>query len=166
MEQKEEELLALYKSAETRFPNYFQLKYEALVWLSSLWNYDPVKIDALITEATEASRAQNGQADYADLYWWHYVVHAKNDLFTTSKVSWPRLRQGIEDRIRQFPGSSNANNYAMLACLAGDKPIAKRMFGLIERHFDPEVWNNQTLYQCWQWAVEDRGVPLGRVLTP
>lgn len=163
---KEEEILAMYKSAETRFPNYFQLKYEALIWLSNIWNYDPAKIDAFISKATETSRAQNGEGDYTDLYWWYYVLHAKDELFTTTKVNWPHLRQGIEDRIKRFGGSSNANNYAMLACLAGDKAIAKRMFGLIGNHFDPEIWNNQTLNQCWLWAVQDRGIPLGRVLTP
>jgi len=63
----------------------------------------------------------------------------------------------------RFGGSSNANRYAMLACRAGDKVIAKSMFEKIGDSFDPEVWDRQTLEQCLFWAVEDRGEPLGRL---
>ena len=158
---KEDEILALYKSAETQFPGYFQPKYQALLWLSRFWNDDPKKIDAFITAATEASRAQNGEGDYADLYWWHHVLHANSNLFTQTKVNWPRLRRGIEDRIKRFGGSSNANRYAMLACLAGNKAVA--LFEMIGNTFDPEVWyTQQTLDQCWLWALLDVGGPLGR----
>lgn len=163
---KEEEILGLYRTARTRFPDYFTLKFEALLWLANSWGFDPGRVDAFISEATESSRAGNGQGDYADLYWWLYVLHAKGDLFTATKANWPRLRQGIEDRIKRFGGATNANRYAMLACLAGDKAIAKRMFEKIGNTFDPEIWNQQSLNQCWSWAIEDRGVPLGQVLTP
>jgi hypothetical protein len=95
-----------------------------------------------------------------------YALHSRGDLFTATKANWPRLRQGIEDRIKRFGGATNANRYAMLACLAGDKAIAKRMFEKIGNTFDPEIWNQQSLNQCWSWAIEDRGVPLGQVLTP
>lgn len=160
---KEEEILAMYKTAATRFPDYYQLKFEAFLWLSQVWNNDPGKIEAFISEATIISSAQNGEGDYADLYWWRHVLHGGGNPFTQTKASWPRVRHGIEDRIKRFGGLSNANHYALLACFAGDQAIAKRMFEMIGNNFDPEVWDTQkTLDQCWLWAIQDVGGPLGR----
>jgi hypothetical protein len=158
------EITDLYTSAQKQMPDYFMPKYQALLWLAEHWKYDPAKVDALISDAASVSRAQNGDGDYADLYWWVYAIHSKRELFTEMRASWPRMRRGMDDRIKRYRGATNANRYALLACLAGDQKQAKRMFEIAGQTIDPEVWEDQLmLYQCWYWAMEGRGEPLGKV---
>lgn len=67
-------------------------------------------------------------------------------IFSESKASWRKTRQGYEDMCKHFPGSMRIlNNYCRLACLAGDKSKAKELFGQIGENKVEGSWKPKTM---------------------
>ena len=158
----EPELMNLYMTGQNRAPANYGLAYQALIDLAGKWNYDEARIDAFISQAADAARKQEGDSFYVNLYWWMSVEHYKWKLFDEVKADWPRMRRGMDDMLKRFPGPYNANRYALMACLAGDRGTTRVMLDQVGRAADPDVWQaRQYIDQCWHWSHGGSGQPLG-----
>lgn len=158
----EQEIMGLFLAGQNRTPANYGLAYQALIQLADKWNYDKSRIDAFIREATDASQPQEGDSFYVNLYWWMSVTHYKWKLFEEVSADWPRLKRGMADMLKRYPGPYNANRYALMACLAGDRQTTKSMLDQVGLSPDADVWQaRQYIDQCWTWSHGGTGRPLG-----
>ncbi len=88
---------------------------------------------------------------YARLYW---SISQREDLdfnlFRDSLASWPDMKHGFEDIIRNYPYSAwNINNFAAFACIAGDKETFQSLRFRIGKTIIPGAWpENYSLDLC------------------
>ena len=158
----EPEIMSLYMAGQTRSPANYGLAFQALIQLAGKWTYDRARIDAFIAQAADASLKAEGDSFYVNLYWWMSVTHYKWKLFEEVSADWPRLKRGMTDMLKRYPGPYNANRYALMACLAGDRETTRSMLDQVGRSPDADVWQaRQYIDQCWRWSHGSTGQPLG-----
>jgi hypothetical protein len=121
------------------------------------WGGSSQKVDRLINEAVERTKAERGLELYARLYHEAAVGQYGGGLFTESGAQWERMRQGYEDLTLRHSDPINLNRFAYYACLAQDKATT---YNLLERIAKPDLaaWGDsanaaRTFESCKRWAV-------------
>jgi hypothetical protein len=145
------EFRALYDAAITRFPDYYPFYFSMIRYLDPEWHGDIEEIDAYIAEAAKQTEAREGKIIYAQLYW--YLADTRNQdfsLFEDSAANWADIKTGFEQLIAKTPKSIwNLNNFASLACRAGDADTYRRLRKQIGERIYDEAWpDNYTLEIC------------------
>ena len=136
-----------------RHPGYYALYFTAFDQLLKYEVPGPGKIEAIAVHAAEATQADEGFSLYARLMW-----HATNQTFgprmiASRNVDWQRMRLGIEDVLARYPDPWNINNFAYLACLAGDRETAGELLANVGGEPISEAWKSLAIYQtCVDWA--------------
>jgi len=76
------------------------------------------------------------------------------DLFHETRLSWEKVRQGMEIRHQHYPDSAEIlNHYCCLACYADDKELASKLFAEIGDRLIPHCWGGtQNLARMKEWA--------------
>jgi hypothetical protein len=112
----------------------------------------------LAAQAVENTKAEDGQAFYARIYWNLYsgLVPLNPEPFTHPEVSWPRIRAGFDDLIERYPDGYNINAYARLACIAAnDKATTAKIIQQIGQDVVPQVWRHRTEFlRCKSWSQD------------
>ncbi len=119
------------------------------------WYGKPGEWEKVAEDAIEA-QGPSGAETYARVITYRSPFYG--NLFSETKASWTKTRQGYEDMIKHFPGSMrNLNNYCRLACLAGDKDKARELFGLIGKNKVEGSWKrkNNEFEMAKAWANSD-----------
>lgn len=138
---------------------YYQETYQtAFEYLLPKWHGSFEEAETFANDAVAITRQCEGNGMYARIYW--RVIDStrefQHDPFGSAKVSWEKMKLGLEDIITRYPNAWNINNYAKFACLAGDKETAKRLVKQIGNNPTPEAWNNQISFpDCRKWALGD-----------
>jgi hypothetical protein len=116
------ELSALFEEGIHRFPGYHSIYFAYARQFSPRWGGSYERADAFIREVVAIKTNPDGEALYARLYWLlDQESGAPQTFFNESLVSWPRMRNGFEVLMKQFPLSQwNLANFAMFACRAHD----------------------------------------------
>ena len=75
--------------------------------------------------------------------------------FESTRVSYPKMRQGFSDWEKRFPGSRWVlNNFTWFDCIARDKETARGLFERIGDNYSEEVWGSASRYAYWRrWAM-------------
>lgn len=122
------------------------------------WGGSYKAIADLAAQAVENTKAEDGQAFYARIYW---NIHGglsllEQEPFTRPDVNWPRIRAGFDDLIKRYPDSYNTNAYARLACIAArDKATTAKIIQQIGQDLAPQVWQHRTEFlRCKSWSQE------------
>jgi hypothetical protein len=136
-----EQFDALLKEALDRYPDFYQIYFASIIYLSPKWGGDASSIEQFAREAVERTRKTEGDGMYARIYWYASQTQFGDELFLDSKVDWTLMKKGIDDVLAKYPDAWNTNNFARFACLRGDK---EKTAELIER-IGPEP-----LMQVWQ----------------
>ena len=133
---------ALFRTAVAAEPGFVGHDFVMIERLSPKWGGSFEQVDAFIQESVKRTRAEEGEALYARLYW--AVSDGEQqpfNLFKDTRASWPRMKQGFEDMMKRYPDSMmNLNNYAAFACMAGDK----KTYGVLRQRIGKEV-----RYDAW-----------------
>lgn len=104
-------------------------------------------------------QAQRGGQEGSMLYF--YIATSairyhepEETFFKDTKVSWPKLKQGFQDKeALQGANNTSLNMYCKFACLAGDRESANAAFARIGEDYDPYVWgNDRSFYNYKAWA--------------
>jgi len=110
------------QEAAAQNPDDDDLYFGALQSFLPKWGGNAVELDRYIGEVTALTQARRGQELYALLYSEAADDEFKHALFERSAASWPRMRQGLRERLTRFPASAKLRNrFAYLACLAKDR---------------------------------------------
>ena len=143
----------IINSGIARHPGYYALYFTAMDQLLKYEQPGPDKINAIAEKASEATRVEEGFSLYARLMW-----HATSQTFgprmiASPKVDWQRMRLGIGDVLDRYPDPWNVNNFAYLACLAGDREVTVELLAQVGGEPIGEAWHNLAVYQrCVDWA--------------
>jgi hypothetical protein len=65
------------------------------------------------------------------------------------------MKKGIDDVLKRYPDQWNINNFALFACLAKDKKMAKELLDLIKEPPMLQVWKSESKYlryKSWAYA--------------
>jgi hypothetical protein len=137
---------ALVKEGLDKHPTYYPLYFNiAYYWLPK-WHGDRHKIEELANEAVERTQSTDGMGMYARIYWYVSSTYYGGTIFTDSDVSWPKMKRGIEDVLKQYPDQWNLNNFAYFACMAKDRSFTKELMSRIETPDISGFKNHQGVY--------------------
>lgn len=128
-------------------PTYQWAWFMATYYLQPKWggSYESIEALANFAERSNSGTAE-GDAMYARIYWSLSGSIGRAQLFTETKVSWDRMNRSFQSMIRQYPDAWNINNYAVLACYAGDIKTLAVLLDRIGSHPDPTAWGSATLF--------------------
>ena len=78
-----------------------------------------------------------------------------DDVFTETKASWPKTREGFDLLRKRYPDSAEIlNTYCRLACIAGEKAHAKKLFDKIGDGIVTYCWGERKrFFQLRRWAT-------------
>ncbi len=115
-------------------------------------------LEALARHVLESTRTAEGSAQYTRLYQHALEVAYGSDLFKASKVSWLDLKAGITATSQRYPrGGLNINEFALMACLAGDQATLQPLIKSIENYGSTppqSIWGDLSFFeQCRSWAA-------------
>lgn len=149
----EERYWQLANAAMEAFPQNHDIYSAIARKLLPQWGGSWKAVAALADHAVQRTRKAQGESLYARIYW-HVQSYLNPGLFTSGQADWPRIRAGFEDLIKRYPDPWNINSYARLACDAGDKDTAQRLFPRIRNSVVPSAWANHAAYsRCRDWAA-------------
>ena len=132
------EFAKLFEEAKTVEPQFFRYDFAQAKFLMPRWYGEPGDWEAAAEKEIERpgglglegyARVISEQRGYYD------------DIFSETKASWKKTQQGFELMRKNYPNSAEIlNAYARLACIAEDRPLAKKLF--------TEIGDKVIIY-CW-----------------
>ena len=144
----------LYAEAKAFDPDFIAYDIRLAQYLMPRWHGEPGDWEAAAER--EISRPGLGLEGYARVVM-EQVGYYEN-IFRDSKASWPKTRDGLEEMRRKYPEWHGlANMYALLACLAGDRPTAQKLFTEIGLQIELGAWYSKwNFIRYWKWAHDDK----------
>jgi|HubBroStandDraft_1064217.scaffolds.fasta_scaffold16777_3 rhomboid protease GluP len=116
------DIKSVFDDGVSRFPNFLPLYRAELRALMPRWGGSYEKVSELIDDAAFRRDSAAGAQMYARLYWAYAALEGDDvDIFKDSMANWPRVSEGFDLMLKQYPDSDYLmNGYAYLACRAGD----------------------------------------------
>jgi hypothetical protein len=142
-------------------PNYHWAWFTAVNFLQPKWGGSYEAVEKLVGSAVAANQAGNldGKAMYARIYWSLSADMGKANLFLNSRVSWPKMNEGFQEMLKQYPDDWNLNNYALFACYAGDAATLSKLLTKIGSKPNEDAWGNSTIYDRCRNRAEGGAAP-------
>lgn len=116
------QVTALFNEGIRRFPGFHPLYFTYIRQFTPKWGGDYETARDFIEAQVAAKTNPEGEILYARLYWLldQYSGHDP-DFLADSLLNWPRMRNGFELLMKQYPQSKwNQANFAAFACRSGD----------------------------------------------
>ena len=135
------------KKSETYYPLYFTM----LNYMLPKWGGSWATVDSFVQWSVDNTKDVDGNSLYARLYWSAYQgLRPEERLFKDTRASWPKMKKGFEDMMARHPQSKwNLNNFAMFACMAGDKKTFRALRKQIGKDVAEDAWQgSETLDLC------------------
>lgn len=124
----------------SKHPDYYPTYFSITRKLEPKWGGSGEAIESFANAAVDRTRGTEGMGMYARIYWYASSDQYGDDLFSQSKIDWPRMRSGIEDVLAHYPDQWNIQNFARFSCLAGDLALTKDLLERVESDPMPQVW--------------------------
>lgn len=134
------------------------LRLTAMIAHLPKWGGDTVMLDRMIRDAAASAPAPRGEEVYALLYSQAAKAQFDHALFQDSAAEWPRMRQGLRDRLARHPGDAvSRNRLAYFACLAKDREAYLAIIGSLGDKPDLDEWGpnpSRVVADCKRWAAQ------------
>lgn len=80
--------------------------------------------------------------------------HLGQELFIRSRLSWDRIRRGYARIVSKYPAKKlNLNQFAFMACAAGDRKTAREVFAKVGNDYAQSIWGNAIVFDhARRWA--------------
>jgi len=99
------------------------------------------RLGSLCRQAADERGGDAGDILYARIVWYIYNFHFFNNIFTETKIEWPRVKRGFDALLKQYPDSLSAlGTYARLACHSADWETARQLFERMGSRMDRSVF--------------------------
>jgi hypothetical protein len=146
-------------------PTYYPLYYARVRSLLPRWGGSSNEIVNFANNAAAACK-EDGPQLYARIAWTTLYMEGKDTYRSKYRFSWPRIRKGYRDLLKQYPDSGfRLNTFCCTACLYGDRGTARDLFEKINGNWDGGAWENEAHFNRWQaWALEKKTNPVGSPL--
>jgi hypothetical protein len=133
-----------FKEATTAWPDYKPYYNHRAVYLLPRWNGTEGEWESDLGESANRTSGEEGDLLYARVVWCMHKSHYFTNIFSETKLSWPRVDKGFDVMEKQFPVSLGAKSeHAYLAVLARDKVVARKQFDKLEGNVDLSVWTSR-----------------------
>jgi Domain of unknown function (DUF4034) len=118
---------SLVTECQRKYPTYYMVISCKIYSLFPRWTKQQRQVTNFITESADALPGEQGDILYA-LGAWHVDTDWHN-VFESSSLQWPRIKQGMLDLLKKYPTSMQARGeLSVLAIEADDKITAKSAF--------------------------------------
>ena len=134
-----------------KFKTYYPLYFTMLNYMLPKWGGSWANVDSFVQWSVDNTEDVDGTTMYARLYWSVYQgLGPDKKLFKDTHASWPKMKKGFEDMMARHPQSKwNLNNFAMFACMAGDKKTFRALRKQIGKDVAEDAWQgSETLDLC------------------
>lgn len=141
---------------------------EAKAFEPTFWYFDTRYCNHLSTkwygyegewEEAAARAAADPQGLGAEIYARCVFTQYANykNVFAEANASWPKTQEGLELMQSRYPGSLEVTSgYCRLACIAGDRATARRLFDELGDHVFSYLWLNlENLRRDRAWAHQE-----------
>lgn len=136
-------LISTFKEGAQRFKSYGPIYIRTLNFSQGKWGGSADDIDHMINWSVDNTKDSTGQWMYARLYGYlEQFLDPQESIFKTTSVSWPRMKTGYQDHLKQIPSDHFQHNlFARFACEAGDGPTFLTERKKLGAQIDADAWN-------------------------
>lgn len=111
--------------------------------------------DDIARLAAANTKATNGDALYARVYWVISSYSGIDNLREETPVDWPRMQKSIQQVLKKYPTQWNYANFANISCRAGDQPFTLKLFKAIP-DYQAANWSSLDVYnECKAFSRND-----------
>ena len=137
------EIRSVFDDGIYRFPDFLPLYRAVLRAFMPRWGGSYEKVNELIDDAASRRDSAAGVQMYARLYWAYASLEGDDvDIFTDSSASWPRMSEGFDLMLKQYPHSDYLMNvYAYMACRAGDSERFRALNAKLKDRLSSTAWS-------------------------
>jgi len=137
------EIKSVFDDGIYRFPDFLPLYRAVLRAFMPRWGGSYEKVNELIDDAASRRGSAAGVQMYARLYWAYASLEGDDvDIFTDSMASWPRMSDGFDLMLKQYPHSDYLmNGYAYMACRAGDSETYHALSARLKDRLSSTAWS-------------------------
>jgi hypothetical protein len=145
------QVTAVFNEGIKKFPGFHALYFNYIRQFAPRWGGSYEEAAEFIEGQVASKTNPDGEVLYARLYWLMDQIEGGDvDFFRDSQVDWPRMRNGFELLMKQFPHSKwNQANFAMFACRARDAATYRKWRkGLTAPQFNEAAPEGLSLEVC------------------
>jgi membrane associated rhomboid family serine protease len=137
------EIKSVFDDGIYRFPDFLPLYRAVLRAFMPRWGGSYEKVNELIDDAASRRDSAAGVQMYARLYSAYASLEGDDvDIFTDSRASWPRMSEGFDLMLKQYPHSDYLMNvYAYMACRAGDSERFHALNAKLKDRLSSTAWS-------------------------
>jgi len=148
---KPAEYAALFKSAKDSEPEFYPHDLARAKFLLPRWHGELGQWE-VAAEAQIPLQGKAGQEIYARVI--KEQASYYGNVFSETRVSWEKAKKAFEALRASYPDSSaTLNSYCRMACFAGDKQTAKKLFAEIGDTPVTSEWRKGEFAKAKQWAA-------------
>jgi hypothetical protein len=153
--------IAIFNEGRRLEPGYPRLYSATARMLLPKWGGRTGEVEAFLDQVYRDNVGGFGPEMYArtviELLDQYEFGHSGERIFKDTALSWEMSRKGLVDMVDRYPTETNFNEFAFLACAAGDRNTAQKMFKKV-RNDNPAIrWGNRiNLARARQWSAEVR----------
>lgn len=152
---QEEEILLFTDEAARRHPTYYPIFNSIMVCLT--YRSEREFADQTLYANTVVTSLRHRGADDDEFYARMYLAVAQSGygdrLHTETALQWPKFRSGLKKIAEQFPTQWNREQFALHACLAGDRATTRKYIKAATDKPTRVIWGNlKKLEDCEDWA--------------
>lgn len=149
------DLDAAFRDGVAIDPGYVPLFTVMATYLLPRWYGGPGDLEQFADQAFALTREKIGHTAYAYIALTVHSYHRFRE-FRDFKLSWDKVKQGFEDLLAEgYDTPGTLNRYCLLACTAGDRETAHRLFQRIDPQAPGSVWNARSFPRSRAWADPD-----------
>jgi hypothetical protein len=137
------DIKSVFDDGISRYPDFLPLYRAVLRAFMPRWGGSYERVNELIDAAALRRDPAAGAQIYARLYWVYASLEGDDiDIFTESRASWPRISEGFDLMLKQYPNSDYLINiYAYMACRAGDSERFHALNAKLKDRLSSTAWS-------------------------
>jgi hypothetical protein len=136
---------SIFNEAIKKFPTYYEFYFLYASYLHPKWGGSIEDFHQFVDQTVAKFDVKMGRVMYTRLHW----SHSEDDMFTSGKTDWNRMKLGFNTMLEDFPDLWNRNHFAKFACLAKDKDTFISQLDIIKDGIISTVWRGHTdLSRC------------------
>ena len=149
---------ALFTKAKSFEPEFWSYDVARSIYLMPRWYGQPGDWEYATDEETKRSGGL-GMEIYARVVSFQRAYY--KNIFQESNVSWAKTSQGFELMRQRYPESLEIlSAYCQLACIAGDRPLAKKLFNELGNSVMQNIWGSKDDFVKYRsWAESSTSPP-------
>ena len=145
---------ALFKEAKAFEPEFFRYDFSRAKYLLPRWLGEPGDWEKAALDQIPL-QGPTGSEIYARVVCEMESYH--QNVFQESAASWRKARKGFDDLRAHYPASVEIlNRYCRMSYIAGDRDLAKKLFGEIGANKASNVWYRNEFERAKAWALSGK----------